>query len=64
MILSPGQAKELGEALLDAVENLATTGKNQQVLMVNEGSNAVSMPLELAGCIASHEIMAVVVSVL
>ena len=64
MILSPGQAKELGEALLDAVENLAITGKNQQVMMVNEGSNAVSMPLELAGCILSHEIMAVVVAVL
>ena len=42
MILTAAQAQELGEALLDAADNLTNTDKPQSVVLLND--KAISVP--------------------
>lgn len=48
MILDVGQARELGEALLDACENSTRTGEPQSVAFIDK-KHAVAMPLDPHG---------------
>lgn len=48
MNLSIEQARELGEALLDACENSKSTGGSQTVVFIDK-QHAVAMPLDPEG---------------
>ena len=48
MILDVEQARELGEALLDACENSSRTGDSQSVAFIDE-RHAVALPLDIHG---------------
>lgn len=64
MILSSDQAVELGEALLDAVENMSSTAVGQQVIMLQDGIRAVAIPLDDTSYLEAVETLAVILPVL
>lgn len=64
MILSSDQAVELGEALLDAVENMSSTAVGQQVIMLKDGIRAVAVPLDDTSYLEAVETLAVILPVL
>lgn len=62
MILSLNQAVELGEALLDAVENVLKTRSHHEVVFLGGGSTAVAVPLDTSSYMLDSEGVAVIVT--